>query len=86
MRLFCVHACDVLTDDRKGYHENVFGSYDQPLWENCAELGQTCSYNLAGGAQPFTQPGAVCYQGSVPSYYVSRFDIKFEILQLNCPL
>jgi hypothetical protein len=49
--------------------EQNFGGYENANWASCQSNGQSCALNFSNPEQPLAS-SSVCYQGSVPSYYI----------------
>jgi hypothetical protein len=49
--------------------ESNFGGYENANWAMCQSMAQGCSLNFTNPLQPVAS-SSVCYQGSVPSYYI----------------
>jgi hypothetical protein len=49
--------------------EQNFGGYENANWAMCQSTAQGCSLNFSNPQQPVAS-SSICYQGSVPSYYI----------------
>jgi hypothetical protein len=52
-----------------------FGGYENTNWGICQANGQGCNLNFSNPTAP-TPAGSVCYQGSVPSYYIPVHNVS----------
>ncbi len=60
----------VQTDyEKELFIEQNFAGYENANWATCQSNGQGCSLNFSNPEEPLAST-SVCYQGSVPSYYI----------------